>query len=343
MRKPSKFLALLLALSTAVALSACGAKDDNSASPGQGDKDLRLGLVLPDLTNQTISDIYSGAKTAAKRDGNVEITQGGQSATQAWLNACNQIVSAGIDVLAYDTLDAKSTSSCIKKANELNIPTICVFACTAEGVNDVLVTLDFEAVGVKIGKWMAAEIGPDGGYGLLAGPAGDGALQALQKGYLEAVKSECPGCELVANVPAGGTTAAAGYTSGLAVLTANPDIKGIYAANDDVAQGLARAVGQANKTGKVKVAGVNGTCVALESILKGQQDFTVLVAGQPFGEAIVAAAQKLVKKEKVEKTVNVSFIGVDQKTANEVLATDTPEPSLVDLKERLTRAKNGCK
>lgn len=152
----------------------------------------------PDLTNQTISDIYSGAKDAAGQLGNVTVVEGGQSTAAQWLTACNQIVSAGIDVLAYDTLDAQSTSSCIKKANSLHIPTICLFACTAEGTNNVLITLDFHGVGVTIGTWMAQAIGPNSEYGLLAGPTGDGAIQALQKGYLDTMAAKCSGFTLEA-------------------------------------------------------------------------------------------------------------------------------------------------
>jgi ABC-type sugar transport system substrate-binding protein len=338
--------ALFCVLLLACGLAACGGEGEGSSeakkSGSSGSEEIRLGLVLPDLTNQTISDIYSGAKARAAELGTVKITQGGQSAAQAWLTACNQIVSSGIDVLAYDTLDAASTSSCIQKANDLDIKTICLFACTAAGHNDVLITLDFEDVGVTIGTWMAETIGANAEYGLLAGPTGDGALQALQKGYLETMEEKCSGCKLVANVPAGGTTAASGYTSGLQVLTAHPNIKGIYAANDDVAQGLVRAVGQVNKLGKIQVAGVNGTCIALKSILDQKQNFTVLVAGQPFGQQVVDGAVKLVAGEPVDKTVNVQTTGIDHKIATDTLSGAMPDPEGVNLKERLTQAQAGC-
>lgn len=338
--------ALLCVVLLASGLAACGRGGGDStgakASGSSGSKDIRLGLVLPDLTNQTISDIYSGAKARASELGTVKITEGGQSAAQAWLTACNQIVSSGIDVLAYDTLDAASTSSCIEKANSLKIKTICLFACTATGHNDVLITLDFHEIGVTIGTWMAEKIGANAEYGLLAGPTGDGALQALQKGYLETMKDKCSGCKLVANVPAGGTTAASGYTSGLQVLTAHPNIKGLYAANDDVAQGLVRAVGQVKKLGKIQIAGVNGTCIAMKSILDGKQSFTVLVAGQPFGQQVVDAAVKLSKGEAVDKTVNVKTTGIDTKIATDTLSGAMPDPEGVNLKERLTTANTGC-
>lgn len=353
-RLASSIMILVAAVALIAGCSSSGSTSSSSGSTSSGStssgstatfsksKPLRIGLILPDLTNQTINDVDVGAKQQAAKLGNVQIIEGGTSDTQQWLNACQQIVTAHINVLAYDTLDAASTSSCILQANAMHIPTICLFACTLKGHNDTLITLNFYDDGVLIGKWMAQTIGPNGQYGLLAGPTGDMAIQAVQKGYITTVKADCPGCKLVANVPAGGTTAASGYTTGLEVLTAHPGINGIYAADDDIAQGLVRAVQQDNKIGKVQVAGHNGTCEALASILKGQQDYTVLLAGQPFGIDIVNSAFKLMAKQKVP-TVNVQVTGVDHQIAVNTLSGTTPDPPGVNLKERLQDAQGGCK
>jgi len=61
------------------------------------------------------------------------VLEGGTSDTPKWLSACQQIVNSHIDVLAYDTLDAASASSCIETANKLGIKTICLFACSEKG------------------------------------------------------------------------------------------------------------------------------------------------------------------------------------------------------------------
>jgi ribose transport system substrate-binding protein len=303
---------------------------------------MRIGLILPDLTNQTINDVYVGAKQEAAKLGDVQIVEGGTSDTQQWLNACQQIVNAHINVLAYDTLDASSTSSCILQANSMHIPTICLFACTTQGHNDTLISLNAYNDGVLIGKWMAKTIGANGEYGLLAGPTGDMFIQAVQKGYLDTVKAECQGCTLTANVPAGGTTAESGYTTGLQVLTAHPTIKGIYAADDDIALGTVKAVQQDNKLGNVHVAGHNGTCEALASILQNQLGYTVLLAGQPFGIDIVNASFKLLAKEKVP-TIQVPVTGIDHQLAVDTLSGKVPDPPGVNLKERLQDAQGGCK
>lgn len=327
------FCAVLLAV-ILVSVVACGGSGQTGA------KKLRLGLVLPDLTNQTINDIYVGAQARAKELGTVEILEGGTSETAPWLNACERIVNSGIDVLAYDTLDAAGTSTCIKQANDKGIKVICIFACVAEGKNDLLVTIDVTADGKQIGNWMAKAVGPGSEVGFLEGPPGDDAAQGIGKGFKAGLAEGCPDCKLVVDVP-GGHDRNTGYTVGLQALTAHPNIKGMYGLNDDIAMGILRAAQQLGRLDKIKVAGHNGTCEALGSILKGDLDFTMLLAGQPFGIAIVDAAIKLKAGEKVE-SANVTPIPLDQAKEKGILDGSVPNPPGVDVKARLQKAQSGC-
>jgi ribose transport system substrate-binding protein len=332
--------ATALVLVALLVLTSCGGSSKSSTG-SQASQKLRLGLVLPDLTNQTINDIYLGAKAHASQLGTVTITEGGTSETPQWLDACERIVNSHPDVLAYDTLDAAATSTCIKQANDAGIKTICIFACTSEGHNDALITLDFENDGKMIGSWMAKALNNQGEVGFLTGPPGDEAATAISKGFKESLASDCPTCKLAAEVP-GGHDRNTGYTVGQQVLTAHPNIQGMYGLNDDIAMGVVKAVQQEGKLGKIKIAGHNGTCEALASILQGGLSFTILLAGQPFGSAIVDTALKLKAGETVS-TVNVTPIALDQPTEMGILNGSMPNPPGVDVKSRLEQARSGCK
>jgi ribose transport system substrate-binding protein len=320
---------LIMALQPAVA-----------APPQAQGRALRLGLVLPDLTNQTMNDIYLGAQAHARDLGNVEILEGGTSETGPWLNACERIVSSQVDVLAYDTLDAAGTGTCIQQANEAGIKTICIFACVQTAHNDALVSLDFNNDGKMIGGWMARVLGGSGAVGFLEGPPGDEAATAIGEGFKSQLQADCPGCNLVASVP-GGHDRNTGYQVGLEVLTAHPDIKAMYGLNDDIAMGIVRAVDQVGMTGQIYVAGHNGTCEAMAAVLDGQLGFTVLLAGQPFGIAVVDTALRLQQGETVEQ-VNASAIPIDQPTAQGMLDGSIANPPGVDVQARLQTAQAGC-
>ena len=349
----------MMAVTFAVILAACNANTGGSpsasaAEPSEGSTppsasaaasaaaNVRLGLILPDLTNQTINDIYLGAQARAEELGNIEILQGGTSETGPWLDACERIVNSDIDILAYDTLDAAATSSCIIQANEMGIKTICLFACTAEGTNDALITLDFHEVGLTGGRWMGEKLAAQGGgdVAILEGPPGDEAIQAVHDGFREGLAETCPDCEIVAEVP-GGHDRDTGYTAAQQVLTANPNLAGIAGANDDVAMGIVRAVQEIDRIGDLLITGNNGTCEALASILAGDLSETVLIAGQPFGASTIDTALKLLAGETVE-IVNVTPVQIDSEQAQGILDGSVDDVPSVSMKDRLELAESGC-
>jgi len=135
-----------------------------------------------------------------------------------------------------------------------------------EGKNDALITLDFHNNGLMIGSWMAKAVG--------SGEGRDPARAARRSGCecagtgLQGIDSEVQGVQARRRRQRG-PRPKHGYTAAMQVLTAHPNLKGIYGLNDDIAMGIVRAVSSSHKEDQVKVAGHNGTCEAMGSILKG--------------------------------------------------------------------------
>jgi ribose transport system substrate-binding protein len=322
--------------------SSSGGTTSTSTSSGGG-KAFRLGLVLTDRTVSTINDIYLGAQDQAKKDGNVDVVSGGSSKTVDWLNACQNIIHAKVDALAYSTIDEKGTRNCIKQANSMGLPIVCILPCTPIGKKNVVVSIDFRKDGVLIGDWMGKTV-KSGEVGILEGAPGDQAAAQLVSGFKSGLASSCAGCKVVATAP-GGFNREQAYTSALSVLAAHPNIKGIYSLNDDGALGALRAVQQQGKLHKVAIAGHNGSCEALTNIMNGGGlGFTVLLAGRPLGAAAVDIAMKLAKGTPVNGQVNVNAIPIDQSSAKGYLDGSKPSPSGVDVGQMLKTMKSkGCK
>jgi ribose transport system substrate-binding protein len=64
-------------------------------------------------------------------------------------------------------------------------------------------------------------------------------------------------------------------SSARALLHGNPDMEGVFAANDQMALGVARAVARAGRRGRVAVIGVDGIEEALHAIERGAMSATV--------------------------------------------------------------------
>jgi ribose transport system substrate-binding protein len=79
------------------------------------------------------------------------------------------------------------------------------------------------------------------------------------------------------------------------ILRAHPRISGFFAVNDQMALGIADALGAAGKTGKVTVIGLDGIAEALDAVRAGSLSATVsqypYVMGQLAVEACTAAAR----------------------------------------------------
>lgn len=96
------------------------------------------------------------------------------------------------------------------------------------------------------------------------------------------------------------------------IITANPDINIIYAANEGGTVGAVQAVRNAGKQGEIFVFGVDGTEQLVSFILDDDNVLQAVTAQQPYvmGEMAVNAAIAAAKGETVDKTVIVPVLGL---------------------------------
>lgn len=98
------------------------------------------------------------------------------------------------------------------------------------------------------------------------------------------------------------------------IITANPDINIIYAANEGGTVGAVQAVRNAGKQGEIFVFGVDGTEQLVGFLLDDDNVLQAVTAQQPYvmGEMAVNAAVAASKGEAVDKTVIVPVLGLSR-------------------------------
>ena len=133
----------------------------------------------------------------------------------------------------------------------------------AGGNVEAFVTTDNVAVGAKGASFIIDKLGAEGGeVAIIEGKAGNASGEARRNGATEAFKKASQ-IKLVA------------LDVATNVLQRNPNIKAIYCANDTMAMGVAQAVANAGKTGKVLVVGTDGIPEARKMVEAGQMTATV--------------------------------------------------------------------
>ena len=130
-----------------------------------------------------------------------------------------------------------------------------------------------------------------------------GWLEQRKQGFTEQLKAKYPGLKLVADKYADGQ-ATTGLNIATDLITANPNLKGIFASNLIMAQGVGQAIAENNLAGKVGLIGFDSD----EKLIKFLNDGVIsgLVVQDPYrmGYDGIKTALAASKGEKVEANVD---------------------------------------
>ena len=171
-----------------------------------------------------------------------------------------------------------------------------------------------EAAGGKAGEYMIETI-KSGQVALIGGIAGDVTSQARLDGFTAAVDGTL---DIVQTVAADWERQKA-LTAATDLMNANPDLKGFFAANDDMGLGIARAVANEGKTGEIAVISVDGNEDALKAVQSG--DLTATVAQYPYeiGALGVEACEAVLAGQDIPTNVESPTALVNEENAQQAI------------------------
>jgi len=175
---------------------------------------------------------------------------------------------------------------------------------------------DNKDAGAKGGQYMVDTIG-SGQVALIGGIAGDVTSQARLDGFTEAVDGTL---DIVQTVAADWERQKA-LTAATDIMRANPDLKGFFAANDDMGLGIARAVANEGKTGEIAVISVDGNEDALKAVEAG--DLTATVAQYPYeiGALGVEACEAVLSGQQIPTEIVSPTALVNKDNAADAIAS----------------------
>jgi ribose transport system substrate-binding protein len=153
-----------------------------------------------------------------------------------------------------------------------------------------------DAIKAKYGK-------AEGDVALITAIAGVGSLDERAQGFKEQISAKYPGLKLVADKIADGLA-----TTGLDIMTdlitANPNLRGVFASNINMSQGAGQAIAENKVADKTKLVGFDSD----DKLIKLLKDGTIaaLVVQDPYrmGYDGVKTALSAAKGQKVEANVD---------------------------------------
>ncbi|MFE7458856.1 substrate-binding domain-containing protein [Streptomyces sp. NPDC057554] len=283
----------------AVAVVVGGVSYVNSGSSGGATK---VGMSLSTLNNPFFVQMKEGAQAEAEKAGiDLTVTDAQNDASQQ-ANQLQNFTSSGFSSIIVNPVDSDAVGPGVRSANQADIPVIAADRGVNKAEAATLVASDNVAGGKLAADALADKLGGKGSIVILQGTAGTSASRERGAGFAEGLKAY-PGIKVVAKQPADFDR-----TKGLDVMTnliqSHPDITGVFAENDEMALGAAKALG--GRAGKsVSVVGFDGTPDGLKAV--GAGTLYASVAQQPgeLGRIAVQNAVKAAKGDKVESTVKV--------------------------------------
>ncbi|GAA5030468.1 substrate-binding domain-containing protein [Terrabacter aeriphilus] len=334
--RTSRRLATALCAGGLVAgLAACGGGDaagtgSGSTAAGGAATTGKIAAVIKGLDNPFFQTMESGIKTQAGTS-KAEVTiQAAAAITDTSGQADKLSGLAGQDYKCF-VINPISGTNLIQGVAQLsakNVPIVNIDspidAAAAEAASAKIATYigtDNVEAGTMAGKTMGELLPSGGDVALVGGIAGDVTSGARLEGFQKGIPA---GVKVVQTVAADWDRQTA-LTKATDIMRAQPNLKGFFAANDDMGLGISRAIANAGKTGQIKVISVDGNKDAFEAIKAGGVDAVVAQYPYVIGAMGVEACQAAMAGKTLPANVKAPVQVVTKDNVDQALSA-APKP-----------------
>ncbi len=308
-----------------LSLAACGQQAQNaevsstqqSSKADSGGQKPKIYVVLKTLNSEYFQFIEAGAKAAFKdfdADGTV-MAPSNQTQVMEQVNMIEDLLNKNPDGLVLTPSQPATVIPALEKYKAKKVPVVLLDSDVEWDGKTTYIGNDDELCGQKAGETLGAKLNKGDKVAILEGISGtptsarrvQGAKEALEKAGMTVAASEAANWDRVEAVSVMEN-----------ILQAHPDIKGVVAANDEMALGAIRA--SEAKGMKIAVVGMDGIVEAIESIQKGSLDASIAVKTYDMGYKGVENAIKAIRGENVPKQIVTEIDVITKDNAQEKLA-----------------------
>lgn len=331
-----------LALAAAILASALScekqpASPSSSAPPAEkeSEKQLRIAVVPKGTTHEFWRTVQAGAARAAS-DLGVQMTFRGpereDDRAQQISLVQNLIGSGRYDAIVLAPLDNRALVGPVKEAKAANIPVV-IFdsgldeSLAAPGSDFVSFVSTDNRQGGRLAGQALASLLPSGGKVLLLRYAEGSASTLLrEEGFIEAISTR-PDITLIDPKRYAGATRATAQEAAENLLTANPDIAGVFCSNESSTFGMLLALRSRGLAGKVKFVGFDSGDAFIQALATGEMHAFVVQNPARMGELALRAAVSHLRSQSVDPVIDtgVAVVTPDNVNTPEIAAIIRPE------------------
>ena len=239
--------------------------------PSRSRRKHTVAYIAPSLDISYWQWVAYGAKTKAKELGMDYIEMDSHNSPADQMNNVRTAITRGVDAIVMGPVSSTSTPPVLRVLKQKNIPIAFTGIGPQPGQTDYTssVTANNYETGKAEGKFICEQAKKRGGnkIGMLSLPQDRENAQKYLKGAKEAFKAD--GCDLVQILQTKGLTVREAVNQANDLLTAHPDIKGIYGMYDEAATGAAKVLQTRHLVGKIAVATADGSPTTVRLLKEG--------------------------------------------------------------------------
>lgn len=275
-----------------------------------------IAVIVKTVNSNYWQNVQKGAKTAVGEAKGYTMTFQGPAAESAIADEVNMVENAvnrkvaGI-VLAPSDPDALVPA--IKKAWEAHIPVVLIDSALSDAGKQYyqsFLSTDNEKAGEMCAKALIDRVGQNGKIAIMSYVPGAGSEIGRVGGFRKYIEAHSK-LQIVGPYYSQSQMATA-LNQTTDVLSANPDLKGIFGANEPTAVGMGRALKQTGKADKLVAVGFDGN-QDLQDFVRGGTIQAIAVQGSyQMGYKGIQTVVSVIEHKPVPKQVDTGVVLVDK-------------------------------
>jgi ribose transport system substrate-binding protein len=288
----------LLGTSLLVGCSSQSGKSSSSSSNGSAKH--TIGFAVSTLNNPFFVAMRDGAQKEADSKGVNLIVNDGNNDAAKQLSQIQDLIQQKVEAIILNPVSSQSLTSAVQMANKANIPVITLDRSVDGGKIATFIASDNVAAGKMAADQLIKALNGNGKVVELQGVIGTSAERDREQGFDKEIAT-AKGIQIVAKQPADFDRSKA-LNVMQNILQSQPDVKGIFAQNDEMALGALKAVQASNKK-DISIIGIDGEKEAISNVQNGTMYADI--AQQPAQEGVLGVdnSLKLINKETVKASI----------------------------------------
>ena len=290
---------------TATAAAAGGESNKVTVDPYSGDP-VKIAYVAHDLGTPNNQGWKEGIERECASWDNIKVdSYNAESSAETQVQIMSDVISQKYNAIILQCSDGTALAPSVKQAEEAGIPVITV-NLDADTVHSALVmAVDYDA-GRMAAEQMAKDIGESGEIAIIQGVPGLKRTDNLEKGFRDTI-ANYSGIEIV-DAQSASFEKETAITVMNSFLQSHPNLKGVFAINDAMAEGAALAAESAGKKGQLSIWGADGEKDALAMIESGDMTGTIYTNSWDEGSTAAKIALLMIGSEYSYNVLDVASI-----------------------------------